>query len=264
MGSGSFGASSSWGIWIWNLESGIWNRDRSMSSTGPAVGPLARPAQGESEFGIWNLESGIWNRDRSMSSTGPAVGPLAHPAQGESEFGIWNLESGIGIASTPGSFSTPTETRVPPAQRDAGQEERDGRGEDQSDDDPFDGTIRRPPRAGTSPDDHQHGERPPERDEGESHQQKIGEPGDRRDAPHDDLAAARARIRSRQDSSCRRRDSSISARIAAPAVAAGTCFASGWLRHLISILPSLSPRSPMTTRSGIPIRSASLNFTPGR
>ncbi len=35
-------------------------------------------------------------------------------------------------------------------------------------------------------------------------------------------------------------------------------------RHLTSIEPSFSPRSPMTTRSGTPIRSTSLNFTPGR
>ena len=34
-------------------------------------------------------------------------------------------------------------------------------------------------------------------------------------------------------------------------------------RHLISSLPSFRPRSPMTTRSGMPIKSASLNFTPG-
>ena len=38
----------------------------------------------------------------------------------------------------------------------------------------------------------------------------------------------------------------------------------GSQRHFISSLPSFSPRSPITMRSGMPIRSASLNFTPAR
>ena len=55
----------------------------------------------------------------------------------------------------------------------------------------------------------------------------------------------------------------ISARIDSAAEAAGICLAAASVRHLSSTVPSLSPRSPMTTRSGMPIKSASLNFTPG-
>ena len=57
---------------------------------------------------------------------------------------------------------------------------------------------------------------------------------------------------------------SSSARIAWPAVAAETLWAAASVRHLTSTVPSFSPRSPITTRSGMPIRSASLNLTPGR
>ena len=34
-------------------------------------------------------------------------------------------------------------------------------------------------------------------------------------------------------------------------------------RHLSSIIPSLRPLPPIVIRSGIPIKSASLNLTPG-
>ncbi len=56
----------------------------------------------------------------------------------------------------------------------------------------------------------------------------------------------------------------ISSRIDTGAAASGTVCAEGWSRHFTSTVPSFSPRSPMTTRRGMPIRSASLNFTPGR
>ena len=108
-------------------------------------------------------------------------------------------------------------------------------------------------------------ERPAERDERHRPQQDVRQPGKRGHSAHDALAAARAlppllagvvvplarRRRSRRGSPRRPRPPG---RASPPA----------WSRHLISILPSLSPRSPTTTRSGIPIRSASLNFTPGR
>ena len=46
--------------------------------------------------------------------------------------------------------------------------------------------------------------------------------------------------------------------------ATGTFVGSFSQRHFTSSCPSFNPRPPITMRSGMPTRSASLNFTPGR
>ena len=117
---------------------------------------------------------------------------------------------------------------------------------------------------GAALDDDQDEKRPAEGHEGHGSQQGIGPSEERRRAFHLALAAARACWRSWQDTSCRCLAAAISARIDSAAEAAGICLAAASVRHLSSIVPSLSPRSPITTRSGMPIKSASLNFTPGR
>src|ERR1019366_6046456 len=50
----------------------------------------------------------------------------------------------------------------------------------------------------------------------------------------------------------------------ASASASGTLTRSFCGRHFNSMMPSLRPLPPMVSRSGMPIKSASLNFTPGR
>ena len=81
-----------------------------------------------------------------------------------------------------------------------------------------------------------------------------------RPALHEALAAARACLRSWQWASCRSLAAAISARINSAAVAAGICLAAASVRHFSSIVPSLSPRSPITTRSGNPDQVGVLEF----
>ncbi len=60
------------------------------------------------------------------------------------------------------------------------------------------------------------------------------------------------------------RCSATSSAIFSAAPASGIVVAADSQRHLISSWPSFKLRPPITTRSGMPIKSASLNFTPGR
>ncbi len=132
------------------------------------------------------------------------------------------------------------------------------------DDDPLDGAVGRPVAARARrgrPARAPTARRSRRASAGRAGHRRPGQGGIRLMTPSPRPGPAGARRTSRRVAAAR---PSISSRIAAAAVSAGTCFASDWCAPLDLDLPSLSPRSPTTTRSGMPIRSASLNLKPGR